>query len=144
LNIEGLGRELYPDLDVMAVSKPELERILREKHGIDQAARDLRERLPGWLSKAPDMPGLLHEYLKQATEGKLVTRIDARDLEQLRKDDRDADRRTLRATSGAAMLFSGALLTGLEVGPWFISGLSWPGLGCMAIGALLLLRAHRG
>ena len=66
LNIEGLGRELYPDLDVMATSKPVLEQVLREKHGIDQAARDLRERLPGWLSRAPDMPGLLHDYLKQA------------------------------------------------------------------------------
>jgi ubiquinone biosynthesis protein len=143
LNIEGLGRELYPDLDVMAVSKPELERILREKHGIDVAARDLRERLPGWLSKAPDMPGLLHDYLKQATEGKLITRIDSRDLEQLRREGRDSNRRSLRATSGGALLFSGALLTGLEVGPWFISGLSAAGLAAMAIGAFLLIRAHR-
>jgi ubiquinone biosynthesis protein len=143
LNIEGLGRELYPDLDVMAVSKPELERILREKHGIDVAAKDLRERLPGWLSKAPDMPGLLHDYLKQATEGKLVTRIDSRDLEQLRREERDSNRRSLRGSSGGALFFSGALLTGLEVGPWFLSGLSAAGLVTMAIGAVLLLRAHR-
>ena len=38
LNIEGLGRELFPDLDVLEASKPELERILREKHGLDNAA----------------------------------------------------------------------------------------------------------
>ncbi len=82
--------------------RPELERILREKHGIDQAARDLRERLPGWLSQAPDMPGLLYDYLKQATEGKLVTQIDSRDLEQLRKDESESSRRTLRAISGSA------------------------------------------
>jgi ubiquinone biosynthesis protein len=143
LNIEGLGRELYPDLDVMAVSKPELERILREKHGIDVAARDLRERLPGWLSKAPDMPGLLHDYLKQATEGKLVTRIDSRDLEQLRREERDSSRRTLRGSTGGALFFSGAVLTGLEVGPWFISNLSAAGLAAMATGAVFLIRAHR-
>jgi ubiquinone biosynthesis protein len=144
LNIEGLGRELYPDLDVMAVSKPELERILREKHGIDQAAKDLRERLPGWLSKAPDMPGLLHDYLKLATAGKLVTRLDPRDLEQSRRGEADSGRRAVRATSGGALFFSGALLTGLEVGPWFVYGLSLPGLAIMAIGAVLLFRAHRG
>ena len=143
LNIEGLGRELYPDLDVMAVSKPELERILREKHGIDQAAKDLRERLPGWLSKAPDMPGLLHDYLKLATEGTLITRLDPRDLEALRRDEAESGRRSVRATSGGALLFSGALLTGLEVGPWFVYGLSLPGLAIMAGGAVLLLRAHR-
>jgi ubiquinone biosynthesis protein len=142
LNIDGLGRELYPDLDVMAVSKPELERILREKHGIDKAARDLRERLPGWLSKAPDMPGLLHDYLKQATEGDLVTRIDSRDLEQLRREERESSRRSLRATTGSALFFSGALMIGLEVGPWFFSGLSVAGLLPMALGTLLLLRAH--
>jgi ubiquinone biosynthesis protein len=143
LNIEGLGRELYPDLDVMAISRPELERILREKHGVDVAAKDLRERLPGWLSKAPDMPGLLYDYLKQATDGQLVSRIDPRDLEQLRRDERDSNRRSLRATSGGALFFGGALLTGLEVGPWFAWDLSLAGLLSMALGVVLMLRAHR-
>ncbi|MDX1381814.1 MAG: ubiquinone biosynthesis regulatory protein kinase UbiB, partial [Xanthomonadales bacterium] len=144
LNIEGLGRELYPDLDVLATSKPELERILREKHGLDRAARDLRERLPGWLSKAPDMPGLLHDYLKLAAEGKLVRRIDPRDLEPLRRQQSDASRRTVRAASGGALFFSGALLVGLEVGPWYLFGWSLPGLVVMLIGAVSLWRAHRG
>jgi len=144
LNIEGLGRDLYPELDVLATSKPELERILREKHGLDRAARDLRERLPGWLSKAPEMPGLLHDYLKQATEGRLVHRIDPRDLEQLRRQESDASRRSVQATSGGALFFSGALLTGLQTGPWFLVGLSVPGLALMVLGGLLLARAHRG
>jgi len=144
LNIEGLGRDLYPELDVLATSKPELERILREKHGLDRAARDLRERLPGWLSKAPEMPGMLHDYLKQATEGRLVHRIDPRDLEQLRRQESDASRRSVQATSGGALFFSGALLTGLQTGPWFLAGLSVPGLALMILGGLLLARAHRG
>ncbi|NNK34007.1 MAG: ubiquinone biosynthesis regulatory protein kinase UbiB [Xanthomonadales bacterium] len=143
LNIEGLGRELYPELDVMAVSKPELERILRDKHGIDQAARDLRERLPGWLSQAPDMPGLLYDYLKQATDGKLVHRIDPEDLEALRREERDSGRRTVRAIAGAALFFAGSVLTGLEVGPWFWNGLSTAGLLSLTAGAWLLVRALR-
>jgi ubiquinone biosynthesis protein len=142
LNIEGLGRELYPELDVLAASKPELERILREKHGIDQAAKDLRERLPGWLSKAPDMPGLLHDYLKLATEGNLVSRVDPRDLAQFRAEERDSNRRLLKVISGSALFFSGALLTGLKVGPWFLFEASVPGLVSMVIGAWLLIRAN--
>jgi len=142
LNIEGLGRELYPELDVMATSKPELERILKEKHGIDQAARDLRERLPVWLSKAPDMPGLLHDYLKLATEGKLVTKTDPRELDRLQKDQHKANRRLLWAISGSALFFSGSVLTGFQVGPFFLVNASSPGIVAMALGAWLLFRAN--
>jgi ubiquinone biosynthesis protein len=142
LNIEGLGRELHPELDVMAVSKPELERVLREKHGLDHAAKDLRERLPGWLSQAPDMPGLLYDYLKQATEGKLVSRIDSRDLEQLRQNEERANRRSVRSISGAGLFFGGAVLVGLEAGPWMVSGVSLAGLAPLVIGAWLLIRAN--
>ena len=144
LNIEGLGRELYPDLDVMAASKPELERILREKHGLDHAAKDLRERLPGWLSQAPDMPGLLYDYLKQATEGNLVSRVDPRDLARFRAVESATSRRKIQAISGSSMFFSGALLIGFEVGPWYLFDASVPGLIAMVWGAWHLIRAHRG
>jgi len=143
LNIEGLGRELSPTFDAMAVAKPELEAILREKHGLDQTAKDLRERLPGWLNRAPEMPGLLHDYLKQATEGNLITRIDSQDLARLQANQQESDRRTLRAISGGALLVTSALLTGLEVGPWFLGDLSVTGLVSGLLGAWLLLRAHK-
>jgi ubiquinone biosynthesis protein len=142
LNIEGLGRELYPELDVLAASKPELERILREKHGIDQATKDLRERLPGWLSRAPDMPGLVYDYLKLATEGKLVTRLDTREMERHHAEQRDSNRRILKAISGASLFFSGAILLGFETGPWFVFHASTLGLLSMVAGAWLMVRAN--
>jgi ubiquinone biosynthesis protein len=143
LNIEGLGRELFPELDVLAASKPELERILREKHGLDSAAKELRERLPGWLSKAPDMPGLLHDYLKQATSGKLVTRIDPADLAELRRSDRQGRRIVARTVAGGAVFVGGALLTVFETGPWFLQGFSVPGLLLLVSGAWLMIRSGR-
>ncbi len=143
LNIEGLGRDLSPTFDAMAVAKPELEAILREKHGLDKTAKELRERLPGWLNRAPEMPGLLHDYLKQATEGNLVTRIDSQDLARLQANQEDSDRRTLRAISGGALLVTSALLTGLEVGPWYLGDLPVTGLVSGLIGAWLLFRAHK-
>ena len=143
LNIEGLGRDLSPTFDAMAVAKPELEAILREKHGLDKTAKELRERLPGWLNRAPEMPGLLHDYLKQATEGNLVTRIDSQDLARLQANQEDSDRRTLRAISGGALLVTSALLTGFEVGPWYLGGLPVIGLVSGLLGAWLLFRAHK-
>jgi ubiquinone biosynthesis protein len=140
LNIEGLGRELYPDLDVMAVAKPELEAILREKHGLDQTAKDLRDRLPGWLSKAPDMPGLMHDYLKLATNGQLNSRIASEDLQQLREELERSHKTIQKTISGTGLLLTGAVLTGLEVGPWNWFGISTIGSLMMLLGGWVLIR----
>lgn len=143
LNIEGLGRDLYPGLDVLAVSKPELEAILRDKHGLDRAAQDLRERLPGWLGKAPEMPGLLHDYLRQATTGQLRSQIASNDLERLHDDLRRSRQGTLGAISGSGLLLSGAILTGLDAGPWHWLGFSTIGLVALVLGGWMLARAYR-
>jgi hypothetical protein len=90
------------------------------------------------------MPGLLHDYLKQATDGTLTTRIDRRDLEALRASDQVNGRSTSQAIAGGALFFSGALMTALETGPWFAWGASPLGLLSLAAGAWLLVRAIRG
>ena len=87
------------------------------------------------------MPGLLHDYLKQATEGSLSTRIDLRDLEALRRSDSNSSRTTARAISGGALFFSGALMTALETGPWYLFGASSLGLLGLVMGAWLMVRA---
>ncbi|MEJ8567249.1 ubiquinone biosynthesis regulatory protein kinase UbiB [Elongatibacter sediminis] len=143
LNIEGLGRQLYPELDVLAVAKPELETIMREKHGLDQTARELRERLPGWLSKAPDMPGLLHDYLQQATTGRLSNRIDSAELTRLNAGIERSRRRTVGALSGSALVITGALLLGLDAGPWQWFGESALAIIALVAGGWLILRANR-
>ncbi len=64
LNVEGLGRQLYPALDVWKVSKPVLAEIMREQYGIEGARKRLAERLPAWLEKTTEMPDLLHGFLQ--------------------------------------------------------------------------------
>ncbi len=142
LNIEGLGRQLHPDLDIWAVAKPELESIMREKHGVDQTARRLAERMPGWIGKAPEMPGLVHEFLRQATSGQIRTRLESGELEAIRQIQEQGERRRWRLTTGGALLVSGTLLAGLEAGPWLAAGWSIPGLALMALGGWLLWRAR--
>lgn len=142
LNIEGLGRQLHPDLDIWAVAKPELEVIMREKNSFDQTAQRLAERLPGWIGKAPEMPGLIHEFLRQATSGQLRTRLESADLDAIRRIQEQGERTRWRRATGGTLFVSGALLFGLQAGPWLMSAWSIPGMLFMAIGALLLWRGR--
>lgn len=65
LNIEGLGRQLYPQLDLWTTAKPYLERWMRDRFGPKAAYRELKRQLPGWIEKAPQIPGLVHGALSR-------------------------------------------------------------------------------
>ena len=64
LNIEGLGRELDPELDLWQTAKPYLERWMSEQMGWRNALENLRSEAPGWGSILPQLPRLLSEYLQ--------------------------------------------------------------------------------
>ncbi len=143
LNIEGLGRELHPELDIWAVAKPELEQIMRDKYAVDRTARELRERLPAWLAQAPEMPGLIHDYLQKANKGQLMTQISSEDLSRLRHEHETSHRKTLQVLGGGALAIAGAILVAMETGPWLPGGYSGAGLAFWAISGWLLAQAWR-
>jgi ubiquinone biosynthesis protein len=143
LNIEGLGRELHPELDIWAVAKPELEQIMRDKYAVDRTMKELRERLPAWLAQAPEMPGLIHDYLQKANRGQLMTQISSEDLARLRHEHEASHRKTLQVLGGGALAIAGAILVAMETGPWLPGGYSGAGLAFWAISGWLLARAWR-
>lgn len=71
LNIEGLGRELDPDLDLWQTAKPFLERWMGEQLGWRGLVRTLRQEAPFWAATLPQMPRLLHRLLAEDRIGGL-------------------------------------------------------------------------
>ena len=67
LNIEGLGRELDPDLDLWATAKPYLERWMSEQVGWRGLLERLRQEAPYWGTILPQLPRLLHQALTRQT-----------------------------------------------------------------------------
>ena len=63
LNIEGLGRELDPDLDLWKTAKPFLERWMSEQIGWRGLLRSLRDEAPQWGVTLPQLPRLIHRAL---------------------------------------------------------------------------------
>jgi ubiquinone biosynthesis protein len=65
LNIEGLGRELDPDLDLWATARPFLERWMIEQVGPQRLLDELRAQAPRYAKLLPDLPRVLHDYLRR-------------------------------------------------------------------------------
>lgn len=65
LNIEGLGRQLYPDLDLWKTAKPFLENWMKERMGPKGVYRTIKQQAPDWLEKLPHMPQLMFDALNQ-------------------------------------------------------------------------------
>ena len=65
LNIEGLGRQLDPELDLWNTAKPFLERWMLEQVGPQKLLAELRDQAPRYAKLLPELPRLLHEFLQQ-------------------------------------------------------------------------------
>lgn len=145
LSIEGLGRQLYPDLDLWTTAKPFLERWMRDQLGIHAAAHTLRREAPRWLENLPRLPGLAMDVLFQAQSGRLKVEWRSPELTLLRSELRHSQRRMVSAMTGAALLVCASVLFAvLLTRPpvhtgWII--LLWT---VWLIGLAMLYRAWRG
>ena len=64
LNIEGIGRDLDPELDLWATAKPFLERWMNEQIGWRGWLRTFKEEVPYWGALIPQLPRLAHQALR--------------------------------------------------------------------------------
>ena len=113
LNIEGLGRQLYPDLDLWGTAKPYLERWMREQIGARALLREMKREVPTWGETLPALPGLAYETLKLARTGEIEVRMRSDEIERIRDEIRRSGRRSVLAVIGAALLIGAAVIVGL-------------------------------
>jgi ubiquinone biosynthesis protein len=134
LNIEGLGRQLYPELDLWSTAHPYLERWLRDRFHPKTLMSQLQRYGPEWLEKFPQIPNLVYTGLQQVSHLDEMTR----DLnEQIAQQQRQQARSRRRGWIGTA-----ALAGGLAIGwPQFLPLQQLPtaSIVLLAIGALALV-----
>ena len=66
LNIEGLGRQLYPDLDLWQTAQPYLEQWLKDRYSPKSMFNQLKRYAPDWLEHFPQIPPMIFQALKSA------------------------------------------------------------------------------
>ncbi len=142
LYIEGLGRQLYPELDLWTTAKPYLEEWMEQQVGPKAFARKLKKNLPKMTEYAADMPILLHKVLNDAAEGRLELVIKSDELTRIREEAKMHHRSIVSTISGGAMLISGSML--LTLGPSILLPASYTltaGAVLSAIGGLVLVQS---
>ena len=113
LNVEGLGRQLDPGIDIWSVAQPVLKRIVADRYSLRHALKEIRKRVPEWLRIAPLIPERIHGALDKLAEGNGPLEFGERELEHLRVLARETQRRILIAAFGAALLIGAALVYAL-------------------------------
>lgn len=68
LYVEGLGRQLYPQLDLWQTAKPYLENWMHEQVGPKAMWHAIKERAPYWAEKLPELPELVYQTLQQSQQ----------------------------------------------------------------------------
>ena len=112
LNVEGLGRQLDPELDLWSTAKPFLERWMDEQVGMAGLAERLKNEAPRYVQLLPELPRLIHQALQRPASA-----LDARLVDELIAQ----QRRTRRAvwTIGIAALLLLAALLAVQVAPYW-------------------------
>ncbi|PCJ89319.1 MAG: ubiquinone biosynthesis regulatory protein kinase UbiB [Thiotrichaceae bacterium] len=109
LNIEGLGRQLYPDLDLWKTAKPFLEQWMEEQVGPRALFRNLKDDLPYLIEKMPEMPGLIYKSLKAYADGEYhLKQID--EIQKIRDELSHNHQRTLIVITGSSMLIAASVI----------------------------------
>jgi ubiquinone biosynthesis protein len=101
LNVEGLGRQLDPELDLWSTAKPFLERWMGEQVGVEGLTQRLKDEAPRYAKLLPELPRLLHAALQPRQDSALMHTLVA---EQRRTN------RLLRAALWVAVGFAAGLL----------------------------------
>ncbi|HEC8329152.1 TPA: ubiquinone biosynthesis regulatory protein kinase UbiB [Providencia rettgeri] len=125
LYVEGLGRQLYPQLDLWKTAKPFLEDWVHSQVGLPAITQALKEKAPYWAEKMPELPDLIYGALKQHKY--LQSNIEQ--LAQQLKRQRNKQRKSQYLLGiGATFILCGSL--------FFISDLTRLSAVFMAAGAL--------
>jgi ubiquinone biosynthesis protein len=110
LNIEGLGRHLYPELDLWTTAKPFLERWMETQVGWRGFVRNLEREAPQWANLLPQLPRLVHRLLATAPAAEVERKLDAILAEDRRRN------HLLAALTVVAAALLGAVLVALFAG----------------------------
>lgn len=136
-NIEGLGRQLYPQLDLWKTAHPILRQWMEEQVGPRAAIRQLREDLPQIRESLRELPGIVRYLSGQIENEHRLLEVSSPELASIRDLLRRQHRQRFLLACGATAIISGSLIAILTTG-------AWPGWLLIGAGLISLYTARPG
>ncbi len=110
-NIEGLGRQLYPQLDLWKTAHPVLKRWMDEQVGPRAILQDFRQNLPQLRDAMRELPAIIQHLGDQAEEGIKQVTLESAELRKIREELAIQQRQRYWLTAAATAVVSGVLVT---------------------------------
>ncbi len=137
LNIEGVGRDLYPELDLWKTALPILRDWMRERTGPRAIIKHIRSNWPDVAEALKLLPIIARRAIRTAYDERIVVRTESASLDQLRSELRESRRRTDIIIAAAALFLGGVIWLSFGTPP------AWIGWLLAASGAVLLANRLR-
>ncbi len=128
-NIEGLGRQLYPQLDLWKTAHPVLKQWMDEQVGGRAILKDVRDNLPQLRDALSELPTILNHLGEQAANGRIRFNLNSPELREIQRQLDEQRRQRYWLAAAATSAVSGALVLTLGAMPWL--GLSLLGAGAI-------------
>lgn len=139
VNVEGIGRQLDPNLDLWKSARPVLEDWMRDRVGARSVLRSAKQSIPLWIDRLPELPGLTFEVLDQIKSGRIQVGSSDPQLESIRHEIQRLHRRLSFAVIGVGLIIGAGVLNGVSaetsklLGPLPVTVWVLGGLGAWAI-----------
>ncbi len=109
-NIEGLGRQLYPQLDLWKTAHPVLKRWMDEQVGGRALLKDVRDNLPQFRDALRELPGIIQQLSEQVSDGHIDISVKSFELQRLNAQLQDERRQHFWLAAAATCFVCGTLL----------------------------------
>jgi ubiquinone biosynthesis protein len=127
-NIEGLGRELYPELDLWKTARPVLQQWMDEQVGARAMIDDLRENLPQFRQALRELPAAIRELSDRASSGDLTLDLHSVEVERIRKELEAQRQQRYWLIVAMTSVIAGTLVLTFDGNAWIGGGLLLAGL----------------
>jgi ubiquinone biosynthesis protein len=137
LNIEGLGRDLYPELDIWQTAAPILREWMSDRISPRAQLKHIRRNLPDILTSLHALPSLMKVAVQQAEDGTLALGVRSQEIITLRREMLESEQRRNRTLIGTALGFGSLLWIGFGLPPGIVGWL------LLIVAAVVLWSARR-
>ena len=136
LNVEGLGRDLYPELDLFKTARPILRQWMNERVGPEAFAQGLKDHWPDLAESLKMLPVVLQRSVRRAYEDDFSLRTESSSVDLLRAQLRAGERRRNALLAGAAFFLGGVVWLALATQPDWLGWLMAAGGGVLMLARL--------